>query len=278
MRAGCLSIVMVILITVSIAAQEADILALYSFEKGDPRDTIVAAWLMEEGSGKQLRDFMGHFDDGEIMGNSKWVDGKFGKALKFDGSTVYVRIPFNPKFQVLNKGDFTTATWFKTDLLPADRGGNWLAGLQQIDLNGTGRTWTGIWPANGENRTYTYLSGGPHIPSLTPKVGEWFHLAVVVKEGGTSDTIQLYFNGKQETDPAVRSIETCEGDFLIGSSKTLGDAKYLWEGLIDELVIINKALTEGEINQLMNNGVQNLTAVGSQDKLTTTWGYLKSYQ
>ena len=55
----------------------------YAFE-----ENIVAAWLMEEGSGNALVDSTGHFDDGEIFGEPEWVDGKFGKALRFDGATV----------------------------------------------------------------------------------------------------------------------------------------------------------------------------------------------
>lgn len=242
----------------------------YAFE-----ENIVAAWLMEEGSGKVVKDSTGNYDDGEIMGSPKWVDGKFGKALEFDGSTVYALVPFNPDFQVLNQGSFTTAAWFKTNILPADDG-NWHSILQQMDLNGTGRTWMGIYDVT-ENLTYTYLGGGPHVTSLAPEVEKWYHLAVVVEEAGATDSIQLYFNGKAETDPAVRSIEDCEGDLLIGSPKGLGPANY-WNGLIDELVIVNKALTEEEINQLMNDGVAGILAVESRDKLTTAWGALKGGQ
>ena len=87
-------------------------------------ENIVAAWLMEEGSGDKIQDSTGHFPDGDIMGNPEWVDGKFGTAMKFDGSTVYARIPYNTDFQVLNQGDFTTAAWFNTEILPSDDG-NW---------------------------------------------------------------------------------------------------------------------------------------------------------
>ena len=239
----------------------------YAFE-----ENIVAAWLMEEGSGDKIKDFTGNFSDGEIMGNPEWVDGQFGKALKFDGSTVYARIPFNTDFQVLNQGDFTIAGWFKTDVSATQRGG-WLSVVQQLDLNGVGRTWLAV--LHGGDLSYTFLGGGPHVFSLKVEVGEWFHLAVVVEEGGDSDTIQVYFNGKAETDSEERPIEDCEGELLIGSPRDI-NALNFWEGLMDELVIINKALTEAELSQLMNTGVQGIVAVESRDKLAATWGALKS--
>ena len=240
----------------------------YAFDEKD----IVAAWLMEEGSGNELKDFTGHFDNGEIVGSSEWVDGKFGKALKFDGSTVYAQIPFNPEFQVFNQGDFTNAAWFNTEILPTDDG-NWHSILQQMDLNGTGRTWMGVYNP-GSDLAYTFLGGGPHVTSLSPEVNKWYHLAVVVTENDDTDSIQLYFNGKPETGPEIRSIEDCEGDLLIGVAKAL--ASNYWKGLIDELVIMNKALTEQEINELMNNGVQGVLAVESRDKLATTWAGIRT--
>ena len=70
------------------------------------------------------------------------------------------------------------------------------------------------------------------------------------------------------------SVEDCEGDFLIGCHKNL-TAVNSWEGLIDEVVIMNKALTSDEVNRLMNEGVSTLLAVKAQNKLATAWGNLK---
>ena len=47
--------------------------------------SIVGVWLFDEGSGKTARDSSGKGNDGELMNNPKWVSGKFGKALEFDG-------------------------------------------------------------------------------------------------------------------------------------------------------------------------------------------------
>ena len=46
---------------------------------------LLGQWLFEEGAGKKVEDSSGQGNDGELIGKPKWVDGKFGKALEFDG-------------------------------------------------------------------------------------------------------------------------------------------------------------------------------------------------
>ena len=232
-------------------------------------EDIIAAWLMDEGSSKVVKDYMGNFSDSEINGKAEWVNGKFGKALQFDGSGGHVLVPFNPEFQMLNVSDFTFALWFMTETLPKDRG-NWIAGFQQTDLNGTGRTWMGIQADT--DAAYTALGNIRPLGSV-PEVDKWHHLALVVKEDGASDTIQVYSDGQLITEEPL-SVEDCEGDFLIGCHKNL-DAINSWEGILDEIVIISKALTPEEVKQLMDDGVSGVLAVHSPGKLMSTWGSLR---
>jgi hypothetical protein len=249
----------------------AAILTLFIAASSAPalQDSIIAAWAFEEGSGKAVRDAMGNLDDGEIQGSGQWSPGKFGQALEFDGNT-YIQVPFGPTAQVLNEGDFTLAAWLYTDLLGTERG-NYLAAFQQMDGNGDGRTWLGI---KGDDRTYSYLGNGDTFGPIPP-VSEWYHVAVVVQENGATDTIQIYFNGKIDGNaPSNRGIETCEGDFLIGAHKALSAANF-WEGMIDDIVIANEALSEAEISELMSVGVMGVLSVESSGKVATTWGRIK---
>ena len=52
----------------------------------DPK-TIVGIWKFDEGKGVTTKDSSGNENDGALMNKPKWVDGKFGKALEFDGSS-----------------------------------------------------------------------------------------------------------------------------------------------------------------------------------------------
>ena len=46
-------------------------------------------------------------------------------------------------------------------------------------------------------------------------------------------------------------------------------------GIIDDVALFNIALSEEEMEAIMNEGVQTAAAVEPVDKLTTTWGRIK---
>ena len=58
----------------------------------DP-DTVAGMWLFDEGKGEVATDASENGLDGEFNGKPKWVSGKFGEALEFDGKSAYVQIP-----------------------------------------------------------------------------------------------------------------------------------------------------------------------------------------
>jgi len=78
--------------------------------KVDP-DTIVGMWLFDEGSGDTTKDSSGNGDDGEING-AQWVEGKFGTALEFNGSTDAVACPDNESLDITDA--ITVSAWIKT--------------------------------------------------------------------------------------------------------------------------------------------------------------------
>ena len=53
-------------------------------------DTAVGIWLFDEGKGAVAKDISGEGNDGEVV-KAPWVDGKFGKALDFDGKAGCVK-------------------------------------------------------------------------------------------------------------------------------------------------------------------------------------------
>ena len=54
-----------------------------SSAKIDP-EAVVGIWFFDEGKGGTAKDSSKNGNDGEIV-DVQWVDGKFGKALKFEG-------------------------------------------------------------------------------------------------------------------------------------------------------------------------------------------------
>lgn len=59
-------------------------------------ESILGIWLFDEISGGNIvKDSSKNGKDVTIKGNSKLVEGKFGKALEFDGASDFVDVPVN---------------------------------------------------------------------------------------------------------------------------------------------------------------------------------------
>ena len=54
-------------------------------------DDAAGIWLFDE----DANDSSGNNNHGTLVGNPQWVDGKFGKALKFNGTGDYVDTELN---------------------------------------------------------------------------------------------------------------------------------------------------------------------------------------
>ena len=103
------------------------------------------------------------------------------------------------------------------------------------------------------------------------RILEKAHTAVVVTEGGDTDTAQLYVNGEMAGDPLQAAMEDCAGMFYIGRNKNVSD---FMVGAIDDVVLITEALDASDIAVLMNGGI-TATAVEPTDKLAVCWGGVK---
>jgi len=221
---------------------------------GSASADLVAHWKFDEGSGNVAHDTSGNGNDGTFIGDLQWVTGKIGGALEFDGTSDYIEIPFSDSLRVINQGDFTLTAWFRPDEIPTE----YKVVLQQGDdaSGGPGRTWLFV---HQSNEIRSSLGGSPTGSGVGIEGGTWYHGAVVVTEGGDTDTVQLYVNAEPAGAPRQDSMEDSEGVFYIGCHKGLGN---IWNGLIDDLRIYNKALTEPEILAAMQGAEAYTYALG----------------
>ena len=54
-------------------------------------ESMMAVWLFDKRQGNKAIDATKNGHDGKIEGGTKRVNGKFGKGLEFDGTTVIAR-------------------------------------------------------------------------------------------------------------------------------------------------------------------------------------------
>jgi len=250
-----------------------------SFAEIDSED-IVGIWLLDDDSGEVARDSSDNGNDGEIFG-AEWTDGKFSKALQFDGVDNHVdMLDIN---NIPTESDPRSITaWFYTETPGSTYKNNISSIVQQAeDANGAGKLFcialryysdtdtetVGLW---GNSRNVLGVGGEIEI--------DMWNFVAVTYDGSTT---KLYVNGteKMSGTPALNTSGAHKNNFYIAR---LNDTNYngVFSGIVDEIGFFNRALTANEIKDIMDQGLAQaalgLAAVSSAGKLATKWGLLRN--
>lgn len=236
-----------------------------------PEDGVVGYWSFDSGTinGGTVKDVLGK-NDGELDGNPKTVNGKVDKALEFNGEN-FVHIPGSDTLDFDGAEAITVAAWINADSDSPVIGV--VAGccgtiVAQRDVNGWALRFDGRNAGNElEFITHTQQGwqgdGGFGIPVFDK--GEWHHLVGIVDENKK----YIYADGK------LAKEENFNGPMQIGGTEheigKASDGGFV--GLIDEVVIYNKALSAKEVEMLYK--AEGLP-VEARGKLTTRWAQMKS--
>ncbi len=228
--------------------------------KIDPK-TCIGLWLFDDGKGNTASDSSGNKNDGKLMNDPKWVDGKIGKALDFDGAQSHVVVPNS---DTLNPTDAITLTAW---IYPRGFTGNGNGILTK-----EGQYILGLnWPQGGNaQKLNLWLTIGGWILFADGEVKKdsWNHVAATY-DGSTK---KLYIDGKliNKTDQKG-AIGTSANNILIAQGN-IGVGQQAFNGIIDELAVFNVALTESEIKDAMKGF---LYAIEPSGKLVNTWAFIK---
>ncbi len=240
---------------------------IISFSAHAAKLGLVSAWLFEEGGGKVVKDVVsGH--DGDIEGTLEWVDnGKIRGALEFPGKgDSYVRIEHD---EVFNSDPYTFVAWVKLN-----------AASWQYVVWRNGEVWPeaklvrhlDIWIHDADYPVFVWHVNGneKRMPGETIVAdGSWHHIAKVYD----GSKVQMFIDGKLEVEMASGGkLDTSKSPIWIGARP--GNVAAI--GLFDEVGFFTKALTEAQVNDVMDTGLEEFAAVEATGKATTTWGLLKS--
>lgn len=202
------------------------------------------------------------------VGDLKFVEGKYGKALQFDGDGDYIEWlnanQFNPA-----KHQCTICMWIRDDetVVPTDgesQDGAWFRDrvvLAQKDNAGTGRIafYTRVeTPQNGGDSKYFYnnffcnvqsrsaaqnLTNAEASPKVAPRRGQWQHVAMVYDP--FRKTVDWYIDGRfANTVDITGNLESNVGGLRIGGHKA---GKDWFKGAVDELAFYRGKLSPAEI-------------------------------
>jgi hypothetical protein len=227
----------------------------------DP-ESIVGLWLFDDDDPGMALDSSGREHHGQITG-AQSVDGKYGDALLFDGSDDVVTVP---DAEDLTLSSFTIAAWF--------------------NCAGPNNQWQGIagkdtWPIRNYSlyiHRDTRTLGSNFVHDADPNAhkevvgakqvmdGQWHHGAVTYD----MKNYTIYTDGVMETNRAVND-KPDENSLPVRIGM-----EGAFNGIIDEVVILNVALKSGDIPRIMGGVLESLQTVEPGDKLTGLWGDIKS--
>ena len=233
-------------------------------------DNIMGMWLFNDSSGDTAKDSSNNKNDGKIYG-AKSVNGKFGKALEFDGTDDWVEVQHSDTVGFTKGTSFSITLYFKGTKI-----GGSLVGKNYEDTT-EAKPWYLLWNGDTNNLISIYLRNTNDENSKidgTIDLGddEWHFIAAIADAG--SKKISLWVDGKKDVEG---DFDTSDG---YGTSEgVLHFARHhnrYTAGIIDDVALFNVALSENEMNSIMNNGIEESAAVEPVNKLATTWGKIKN--
>ncbi|HGJ64010.1 TPA: LamG domain-containing protein [bacterium] len=237
----------------------------------DPNDkSLVGVWLFDDGKADVFADFSKNKNDAVANGAFKVDKGKFdGCVIASGGGSIDVKTSDSIN-SITNA--ITIAGWFRIDA-DSDTGIRRQNAYLLEDQSASEPVPDGwsfrIWTSNG-------ISPGAYGTTKVVK-GEWTHIA------GTYDgkLMKLYINGVEEKELKTDGNANFNGEWAgkIGVPADTLQLKYgseSYTGGMDEIVLFSRALSKDEIVQLTKGWKQALSSLESKDKLSVTWGDIKS--
>ncbi len=217
-------------------------------------DGLVSYWSLnrETIQDNTVKDTWGS-NDGKINGEPKITKGRFGEALAFDGVDDYLEIPDTDTLRL----DSTGSIEFWINITQINK-------YQGILIKAL--TWTGSGYVLRYSSEYQFQGGWEWVDFHEDGElieGEWSHV-VMTTDG---ETAFLYQDGKLVVSEET-TVAASTHPLIIG--ETLG---YYLNGIIDEVRVYDKLLSEQEIKQNMR--AKGLSVKDNSNNITITWATLK---
>ncbi|MFB0554050.1 MAG: LamG domain-containing protein, partial [Phycisphaerae bacterium] len=207
---------------------------------GNVSAELVGYWKFDEGSGTIAYDSSGNGLDGTLNGDPQWVAGQLGGALDFDGNGDFVEVPHSPLLSITDEITIAAWTYMRAnasgEMAIVSKGG-WAANDLPYELTET---------PGGVIFWQFYDDGGRDTCAPdSPPVDEWHHIA------GTYDgtIFKCYIDGELADEWAYAGTMPENTASVNIGQRTRGGC--LFNGIIDEVAIYNRALSEDEIPHIM---------------------------
>ncbi|MDE0297094.1 MAG: LamG domain-containing protein [Candidatus Poribacteria bacterium] len=232
---------------------------------------LISYWSFDQETieGKTVKDVWGA-NNGKIEGDPKVVKGKIGEGMEFNGGNQSVNVgdPADGSLDFGARTDFTLEAW----AFPKNTGSS----MRIIDKKDGGDVGY-MLEHNISDGFQPYANDGKGNASRVlegmTRFEQWTHVVGVFERKGD---VELFVNGE-----SVRSVPSDsqgkenidnKSPFYIG--RRPGGER--WKGILDEIRVYKRVLTEEEIKQNFEARGGLAHSVEISGKLAITWGRIKS--
>ena len=222
---------------------------------GVPQDQVplipdlIAYWPFDG----DLSDKAGN-NDGEAQGTDdiSYDDGQFGQGIDLDGVDQFIQTPVENEevFDFQDGTGFSISAWYRVD--------EFTKSWQALIAKGEGNRWR-IHRRGGEGQL-TGNGGSGDVAGATGDIndGEIHHLVLV--SDPENGEVHFYSDGELVSSGGAPAIQSNDNPMMIGENP---DARgRTWGGLIDDVGVFNRPITEDEVALIYNGGNGNPLMVG----------------
>ncbi|UCE47160.1 MAG: LamG domain-containing protein, partial [Phycisphaerales bacterium] len=201
----------------------------------------VLYYSFDDSQGLLVTDKSGQGHHGNVHGASYESNGRIGGAMSFDGDDDYIST------SDISLREFTFSAWVKTHTRGLNNRRIFLLsdGEHCYALQGNIRGSVGIYVADDLEINEYHWSF---------ELGRWTHIAVT----HDGNTFKIYKDGRLTEIGPIRTSGVAGTLYIGGTDRHRGD---FWHGMIDELLIFNRALSDSQIERLY--GLATGTSYGS---------------
>ena len=214
---------------------------------------LLGHWRFDEGEGTTAIDASGNGYDGTLHGGPAWTIDEGRPALRFDGVDDYVNIEGTDN--LLDDGSaISLSVWVKLAALPSN--GTIIVGryaLYYLFHRSDGILESVIYPEEGNDEYRVTTEGMP--------LNVWTHLVLSFK---ANEALKTYINGVEVNSAATELVMRSQsGDLGIGNAEDRHgngsvDPSYFFKGLISDVRVYDRVLSEDEIKALAGPSLDGL--------------------
>ena len=204
--------------------------------------SLIGWWKLDEGAGTTVADASGRRHNGLFVeGTPEWVDGMYGKALKFDGVNK-VEIPDHADFHL--EDAVSVALWANPEAVQVEDAKFFIkqkSGYYPYCLQYDGNSQTIYANVSSDSAQFNTK------PRLANFPGQWAHLCFTYD----GNALILYKDG-EEVARVDASGKLRQNDLSLTIGGRLNQtSSNNFKGIIDDVRLYNRALTQEEIKQVM---------------------------